>query len=38
MTNPDHCCPDCCDNPEHDHYYKKEKVISRKANEELNGS
>ena len=29
MTNPDHCCPDCCDNPEHDHYYKKEKVIKK---------
>ena len=38
MTNPDHCCPDCCDNPEHEHYYKKEKVISTKVNEESNGS
>jgi hypothetical protein len=30
MTNPDHCCADCCDNPEHEHYYKKEKVIKDK--------
>jgi len=27
MTNPNHCCSDCCDNPEHDHYYKKENII-----------
>ena len=37
MTKQDHCCNECCDNPEHDHYYK-ENVISRKANEEWNGS
>mgnify|MGYP001168967737 FL=1 len=30
MTNPDHCCNDCCDNPEHDHYYKKENIIKDK--------
>ena len=37
MTQPGHCCEDCCKNPEHDHGHK-ENIISRKANEELNGS
>ncbi len=35
MTKSGHCCPTCCSDDTHDH---KEKVISRKANEELNGS
>jgi hypothetical protein len=35
MTQPGHCCEKCCKNPDHDH---KENIISRKANEELNGS
>ncbi len=30
MTNPNHCCSDCCDNPEHEHYYKKENIIKDK--------
>jgi hypothetical protein len=38
MTQQGHCCTDCCDNPEHDHWHTKEKYISTKANEEFNGS
>jgi len=38
MTQQGHCCKDCCDNIEHDHYCKKENVISGSADVESNGS
>ena len=38
MTQQGHCCKDCCDNTEHEHYYKKENIISGKADVESNGS
>ena len=38
MTKQEHCCKECCDNTEHEHYYKKENIISGKVNEESYGS
>ncbi len=35
MTQPGHCCEKCCSNSNHDH---KKNIISRKDNEESNGS
>ena len=37
MTQQGHCCKDCCDNPEHDHWHK-ENIISKGVDEELYGS
>jgi len=35
MTQPGHCCEECCKNPDHDH---KKNIISKKVNEESYGS
>ena len=37
MTKQDHCCEECCNNPEHDHG-NKENIISMNADVEVNGS